>query len=408
MIDIKNLRANPEIYRQSAISRGISVDIEELLNLDQQYVEKLAEVESARAILNLKTKPDEEQLVRLRTAKEDLVGLESELQGLKKSRNDLLGRVPNLLDSDTPEGGEEANLPIRDSGAPAQKSFAPLNHLSLAQAADLVDFERGAKVSGNKFYFLKGAAVRLELAVWQFACDLLEKKGFVLMSVPHLVKERIMEGTGFLPRGEENQIYKIQDEDLMLIATAENPLTGYHADETLDLDKPLYYAGLSPAYRREAGAYGKYSKGLYRVHQFEKLEMYVFCKPEDSSRVHEELIAIEEEICNLLEIPYRVVRIAAGDLGAPAYKKYDLEYYSPAEQSYRELTSCSNVTDFQARRLEIKTRQSDGSVVYAHTLNGTAVAFSRLFIALLENHQIADGRIQIPKALQHYYGKEYL
>jgi seryl-tRNA synthetase len=240
------------------------------------------------------------------------------------------------------------------------------------------------------------------------AMDMLEKEGFTLMGVPHMASSRIMAGTGFLPRGEERQVYKIEGEDLNLIATAEIPMTGYHADEILDpKDLPLLYVGYSPSYRMEAGAYGKYSKGLYRVHQFNKLEMYVFCDPKDSQKWHDKLVKIEEEICRKLEIPYRIVRIAAGDLGAPAFKKFDIEYWSPVEGEYRELMSCSNVTDYQARRLNIRSRK-DGKTQFVHTLNGTAIAFSRIFIALLENHQTADGKVKVPEALQKYYGGEWL
>jgi seryl-tRNA synthetase len=218
-----------------------------------------------------------------------------------------------------------------------------------------------------------------------------------------------MQGTGFAPRGEERQFYTIEGEDLNLIATAEIPLTGYHADEILDLSKlPLQYAAFSPSYRREAGAYGKYSRGLYRVHQFNKFEMYVYCRPGDSESWHQKLVAIEEAICQRLEIPYRVVQIAAGDLGSPAYKKYDLEYYTPVEDGYRELMSCSNVTDYQARRLGIRTRNEDGQTIFVHTLNGTAGAMSRLIIAIIENNQTAEGRVAIPEALQKYYGEKLL
>jgi seryl-tRNA synthetase len=245
--------------------------------------------------------------------------------------------------------------------------------------------------------------------VTQYVYDKLEERGFVPAIVPNLVTTRIADGTGYLPRGEERQIYKVEGEDLNLIATAEMALTGLYADEILEQKQlPKLFVGLSPAYRMEAGAYGKYSKGLYRVHQFNKLEMYVFCLPEESESWHDKLVAIEEEICQELEIPYRLIRIAAGDMGAPAYKKFDIEYWSPLEQEYRELMSCSNVTDYQARRLNIRYRDGAGKVQFVHTLNGTAAAFSRLPIALIENYQLEDGRVQVPRALVKYYGREYL
>jgi seryl-tRNA synthetase len=281
--------------------------------------------------------------------------------------------------------------------------------MALAEAHGWLDFERGAKVAGSKFYYLMGSLVRLEFAVSQLVFDKLAEEGFVPVLVPNMVSTRVASGTGYLPRGEERQIYKIEGEDLNLIATAEMPLTGMYADEILEQkDLPKAYVGYSPAYRMEAGAYGKYSKGLYRVHQFNKLEMYVFCLPEESSKWHAKLVKLEEEICQALELPYRVVRIAAGDMGGAAYEKYDVEYWSPLEQTYRELMSCSNVTDYQARRLNIRYRDKDGKPQFAHTLNGTAAAFSRLPIALIESHQQADGSVKVPQALVKYYGREVL
>ncbi len=405
MIDIKQLRTNPDSYKDSARRRGIAVDIDKLLTLDKQRTQLIGEVDEIRASLNLKGKPTEAELAKLQTAKSELSDLEAKFAKTDESYQELLWTVPNLLAEETPDGGEEANSPIKHEGKAEKGSFQAKDHMELSDKHDLLDFERGAKVAGAKFLFTKGKTVRLEMSVMRMAMDLLEKAGFTLMGVPHMVNSRIAAGTGFLPRGEERQIYKIEGEDLNLIATAELPLTGYHADEILDpAILPLAYVGISPCYRMEAGAYGKHSKGYYRVHQFDKLEMYIYTKPEESDAWHEKILAIEEEICQMLEIPYRVVRIAAGDLGAPAYKKYDVEYYSPVDGEYRELTSCSNCTDFQSRRLAIRTRSSDGKTVFAHTLNGTAIAFSRVFIALLENHQTAEGEITIPKALQPYYG----
>lgn len=408
MIDIKNLRANPQDYKNSAKQRGIKVDIDTVLKLDSERTEQIGKVEQLRAQLNVKGKPSEDELKALQQAKSELEPLEKQLKATEDKLGELLQQIPNLLADGTPEGGEEDNREEKTWGK-AELREGIKDHLTLAEANDWVDFERGAKVAGAKFYFLKGALVRLEMAVVRMAMDRLEKEGFTLMSVPHLANTRTMNGTGFSPRGEERQIYEIEGDDLNLIATAEIPLTGYHTDEILEADKlPLLYAGYSPAYRQEAGAYGKHSKGLYRVHQFNKLEMYVFCSPEDSEEWHQKLVEVEEQICQELEIPYRLVRIAAGDLGAPAYKKYDIEYWSPVDGGYRELTSCSNVTDFQARRLNIRTRTADGSPVHVHTLNGTAVATSRMLIALLENHQTADGSVVIPEALQTYYGGETL
>jgi seryl-tRNA synthetase len=235
--------------------------------------------------------------------------------------------------------------------------------------------------------------------------EIARKKGFTPITVPHMVNTRTMNGTGYLPRGEERQVYKIEGEDLNLIATAEIPITGYHSDEILDeAALPLLYAGISPAYRMEAGAYGKHSRGLYRVHQFNKVELYVFCLPSQSEEWHQKLIALEEELCQNLNLPYQLVRIAAGDLGAPAYKKFNIEYWSPVDQSYKELMSCSNITDYQARRLNIRYRNKNNKIEYLHTLNGTAAAMSRMMIAIIENHQNDKGELVIPEVLLQHMG----
>ena len=409
MIDIKQLRENPKLYQDSAQQRGVKVDIAKILELDQKRIKLVGEVEALRARLNLKGKPTPAQLKELQAAKSKLEELETKQAEVDTSLNESLMQIPNLLAPSTPEGGEEAGRVEKTWGQTGERDFKVKDHLTLGAERDLLDFERGAKVAGAKFYYLKGAAVKLEMAVMKLAMDVVEQADFTLMTVPHMVSRRVFEGTGFLPRGDEDQAYQIGGEDLVLIATAEIALTGYHMDEIIDpAQLPLAYAGISPSYRKEAGAYGKHSKGLFRVHQFDKLEMYVFCRPEESQQWHEKLLNIEEEICQKLEIPYRLVRIAAGDLGAPAYKKYDIEYWSPVDGEYRELTSCSNCTDFQARRLNIRTRNAEGKTEFVHTLNGTAIAFSRVFIALVENHQTASGQVKIPKALQPYFGAERL
>lgn len=409
MIDIENLRRNPKIYTQSAKLRGIKIDIDKLIKIDHQYIKDLGEVETLRSKLNFRGKPAPKQLTELRKIKNKLEEKEASLRKVTQIRQVMLEQIPNILAADTPVGGEKSNRQEKSWGKIKTFNFQLKDHLQLSEQHNLLDFERGAKVAGNKFYFTIGKAVKLELAITQMVFEILEKAGFTIMSVPHMVTSRIASGTGFLPRGEEHQIYKIEGEDLNLIATSEISLTGYHADEILDFQKlPLLYVGISPCYRKEAGTYGKYSKGLFRVHQFDKLEMYIFSLPKESEKMHQKIVCLEEEIVQKLEIPYRIMRIAAGDLGAPAYKKYDLEYWSPVEGEYRELTSCSNVTDFQARRLNIKTANSVGKLEYVHTLNGTALAFSRAFVALIENHQQADGSIVIPRALQNYYGDKIL
>lgn len=406
MIDIKLLRTNPELFKASVKERGVKVDIDQLLKFDAERNQLINKIDEFRSMLKVDGKPTPAQLKTLKKIKVDLEKQEKEFATLDAQYQELLWQVPNLIAEGTPSGGEESNRPEKIWGK-AQKRDVK-DHATLATENDWIDFERGAKVAGNKFYYLKGPLVKLEMALKRLALDELEKDGFLPMDVPHMVNSRIAAGTGFLPRGEERQVYKIEGEDLNLIATAEMPLTGYHADEILAAsDLPLLYAGWSPSYRLEAGAYGKHSKGLYRVHQFNKLEMYVFCAPEQSVEWQGKILETEERIAQRLEIPYRVVRTAAGDLGAPAFQKYDLEYWSPAEGEYRELTSCSNCTDFQARRLSIRTKVGNENV-FVHTLNGTAVAISRTIIAILENHQQADGRIKLPRSLRKYYGGKFL
>lgn len=407
MLDIQFIRDNPEQVAKKSAAKGYDADIEQLLGFDKERLGLLREVEDLRRRRNELTaktkgqKPSEDQVKAGRELKDEVAAAEHRLAAIDKEFEALLKQVPNMIPDDTPDGGEENNREEKKWGEARQDKVE--DHLAWGERRGLIDFERGAKVSGSKFYYLKGDLVRLELAVFQLGLQLAAKYGFTPITVPHMVNKRTVEGTGFLAKGDEDQIYKIEGEDLHLIATAEIPITGYHADEILDADKlPLLYAGLSPAYRREAGAYGKHSRGLYRVHQFEKLELYVFCKPGDSEEWHRKLVELEEELCQALEIPYRIVRIAAGDLGQAAYKKFDIEYWSPADSDYRELTSCSNVTDYQARRLNIRYRGAGGGTEFVHSLNGTAAAFSRVCIALIENHQTKDGKLRIPVALQPF------
>jgi seryl-tRNA synthetase len=409
MLDINFIRDNSQLVADSADKKQIQIDVSELLKIDEKRRQLLVRVESIRSERNktasmMKSGSVSADLVdKGKQLKVELAALEVELAAVEETYQDLMSGVPNIIPEDTPLGGEEANRPERQWGEPRQDDV--LDHLSWGEKRGLLDFERGSKVAGNKFYFTKGGLVQLELAVFQLGLSLATKHGFMPITVPHMVNTRTAKGTGYLPRGEERQIYKIEGEDLNLIATAEIPITGYYADEVLDeASLPILYVGLSPAYRMEAGAYGKHSRGLYRVHQFNKLEMYVFCKPQDSANWHEKLVAFEEELCQALEIPYQLVRIAAGDLGGPAYKKFDIEYWSPVDKSYRELMSCSNVTDYQARRLNIRYKAPDGKNHFVHTLNGTAAAFSRIAIAIIENHQTADGVVKIPSMLQPHLG----
>lgn len=401
MIDIKRFRENPKEYEQSAKLRGAKVDFARISQLDERRLKLIQEVDSLRSQLKVEGKPDEAELAKLQKIKTQLEAKEQDQANVQGQLDQLMATVPNLLAPKTPEGGEESNKVVREWGEPSKQSGK--DHLEFMEERGWVDFERGAKVAGSKFYYLKGDAVWLEKAIIDLAMVKAQTAGFVPMSVPHVVNERISRGTGFTPKGPEDQVYSVEGEDLHLIATAEVPLTGYHADEIIpEPQLPLKYVALSPAYRKEAGAYGKHSKGLFRVHQFNKLELYVFCKPEDSDEQLQKLVELEEEIVKALEIPYRVTRTATGDMGQPHYEKYDIEYWSPADGEYRELTSASNCTDFQARRLNIRTKTADGNVV-VHTLNATAAALSRVPVALIENHQ-KSGKLIIPKALREHFG----
>jgi len=404
MLDIRFIRENADKVQEKSKQKGYDVDISKFLELDKLRNEKLHEREDLKRKLNEISKnapPSQEEMVEAKKIKDQLSVVRDEFRKADDAQFAVWREIPNVMPDDTPLGGEEDNAEVKTWGDTAAQDFESVDHATWAEQKGLLDFERGAKVAGNKFYFLKGSLVELELAVAQLGMELAKKHGFTPMMVPHMVNSRTLEGAGFSAKGEERQIYKVENEDLNLIATAEIPLTGYHADEILP-ELPIQYAGLSPAYRVEGGAYGKHNRGLFRTHQFNKLELYVFCKPEDSEQWHQKMVALEEEFCQMLEIPYRIVRIAAGDLGAPAYKKFDVEYWSPPDKAYRELMSCSNVTDYQARRLNIRYKDTDGSTKYVHSLNGTLAAMSRIPIAIIENFQTADGKVALPKALQSY------
>lgn len=409
MLDIRYIRENAEKVQESTRQKGYDVDITKLLQLDdsrrslQQRVDELRERRNANAVTMKGGKPEQSVIDEGRQIKLELAGQEQDLTDLEAEYTELLQAVPNVITDDVPLGGEEDSVVVKEFG---ERKTGAKDHLDYALERDWVDFERGAKVAGTKFYFLKGDLALLENAITQFALNFITQKGFTYMTVPHMVNQRTMTGTGFAPRtSDQSDEYAIEDEDLSLIATAEIPLTGYHADEIIDEDKlPLLYAGYSPCYRREAGAAGKHTRGLFRVHQFNKLEMYVFTTPEQSVEMHEKILAIEEELWQALGISYHVINIAAGDLGAPAAKKYDIEYWSPVDGSYRELTSCSNCTDFQARNLNIRVRRKNGVVETLHTLNGTAVSLARSLVVILENYQNEDGTLTVPVALRPYLG----
>lgn len=407
MIDVQFIRDNAELVQRKTAEKGYKVDIQQLLQIDMAWREKLSVVEELRAERNALTdqmkggKPSDEQISKGKAIKEEIAIKEAELGQIELQRNDLLWQVPNVTAEDVPVGGEEDSVEIKQVG---ERKVGAQDHLDYATSRDWVDFDRGAKVAGAKFYYLKGDLALLENAITQFALKFIREKGFTYMTVPHMVNTRTAYGAGFAPKSsDESNEYFVEGEDLSMIGTAEAPLTGYHADEIIDEDKlPLMYVGYSPCYRKEAGTYGKHARGLFRVHQFNKLEMYVFCAPEQSVKLHEHILSIEEELWRQIGISYHVINIASGDLGAPAAKKYDIEYWSPVDEKYRELTSCSNCTDFQARNLNIRVRRKDGSLEVLHTLNGTAVSLARSLVVILENFQNPDGSLTIPAVLRPY------
>ena len=409
MLDIRFIRENPEKVQDSADKKGYRISIADLLKVDenrrelQQQVDQLREKRNLIASQMKGGRPTPELIAEGKSIKDALVELEAKFNEVDDEYLTALNNVPNIIFDDVPEGGEEDSVEVKVWG---DKKTGAIDHLDYAVSRDWVDFERGAKVAGAKFYYLKGDLALLENAITQFALDKVIAKGLTFMTVPHMVNQRTMTGTGFAPRtSDQSDEYSLEGEDLSLIATAEISLTGYHADEIIDEDRlPLMYAGLSPCYRREAGASGKHTRGLFRVHQFNKLEMYAFALPEKSQEIHQQILEIEEEIWQELGIAYRIINIAAGDLGAPAAKKYDIEYWSPVDENYRELTSCSNCTDFQARNLNIRVRRKDGTTDVLHTLNGTAVSLARSLVVILENYQNPDGTLAVPEVLRPYMG----
>jgi seryl-tRNA synthetase len=402
MIDLAAARENPEAFRDALARKGAAELFDELLAADRHFRDILRGVEELRAKRKVKGKPSPEQLAELERIKGELQGLEAQLQEATRKRDSLLVRVPNPPDEATPDGfTDDDAVEIRRWGDPPSFDFPAKDHLDLAAVYGWIDLESAAKVSGSRFVFRKGDVALLELALYRFALDRLVSRGFTPVLPPVLVREQAMYGTGFLPTDEIN-IYAIERDELYLAGTSEVPLAAMHADEILDGDAlPIRYAGYSTCFRREAGAAGKDTKGMFRVHQFDKVEMFVFTKPDWSHEEHERLLEIEEDLVQELELPYRVVNIAAGELGASAAKKYDLEGWFPGQSRYRELTSTSNTTDYQARRLGIRFRRDGGGLVHVHTLNGTAVT-ARAMLSIMENFQDRDGSIAVPQPLLEY------
>jgi seryl-tRNA synthetase len=396
LIDLRAARADPEGFRSALARKGAAEAFDELLAADERWRELETRASDLRAQTKTKGKPSPEQLDQLRELKAELQSVEAEHEEAEHRRQELLDRVPNPPDPSVPDGtAEEDAVEVRRVGEPPTFSFEPRDHLDLAAAHGWIDLERAARVSGARFAYRVGEVALLELALYRFALDRLVGKGFVPVLPPVLVREEAMYGTGFLPTDEVN-IYKTERDELYLTGTSEVALASFHMGEELD-ELPRRYAGYSTNFRRESGAAGKDTRGMFRVHQFDKVEMFVFTEPGRSSDEHEALLALEEELVQEVGLAYRVVNVAAGDLGASAAKKYDIEAWFPGQQRYREITSTSNTTGYQARRLGIRFRR-EGKLEPVHTLNGTAMT-ARWLIALLENFQDEGGAIAVPEVL---------
>ena len=420
MIDPKILRTDPDAVRRSQAIRGESVDlVDDLIAADERRRSLMSSAETARAeqkslssrIPKASGEEKADLLARTKELSAQVKQAAAEAEAANVTFDDLIRQVGNLVIPGVPEGGEDDFVVLEEIGAPrdfAAEGFAPKDHLELGEILGAIDMERGAKVSGARFYYLTGQGALLELALIQLAMAKALEWGFTPILPPALVKPRAMEGTGFLGQAAEN-VYRVEADDLYLVGTAEVPLAAYHSDEILPADTlPRMYAGYSPSYRREAGSYGKDTRGIFRVHWFDKVEMFVYCAPEEAEAMHAKLLGFEKEFLSTLEIPFRVIDVAAGDLGASAARKFDCEGWVPTQGKYREITSTSNCTEFQARRLDVRLRDENGTRPLA-TLNGTLCAMTRMIVLLLENHQQPDGSVRIPAALRPYLaGKESL
>ena len=415
MIDIKFLRENPDVVRASQKGRGEDVGVvDQVLASDELKRAAITEFEQLRAEQNLLSKSvgaakGDEKAALLANAKEladKVKAADAKRAEIEAQANALAMVISNILDPDAPIGGEEDFVVIEHVGTPRdfkEAGFEPKDHVELGKLLGAIDTERGAKVSGSRSYYLTGVGALLEFALVNYAISSATKAGFTPVIPPVLVKPPAMEGTGFLGQAAEN-VYHLEKDDYYLVGTSEVPLAAFHMDEILDGAKlPMRYAGYSTCFRREAGSYGKDTRGIIRVHQFDKVEMFSFCKPEEAKEEHKRLLQWEKDFLNAMEIPYRVIDVASGDLGSSANRKFDIEAWIPTQSAYREVTSTSNCTEFQARRLNIRYKDSDGTKAVA-TLNGTLVAIPRMIVAILENHQNADGTVNVPAALQPFLG----
>ena len=405
MLDIKYIRENPEKVKRGCLKKQINIDIDNLLNIDEKRRKKLQEIEGLKAEQNKVSGKDEKQIKKAKELKLKIKEIEPELNKTEEEYNKLMRLIPNLPLDDVIEGkSEEDNKVLREEGEKYDFSeFKAKDYLEIAEKIGIIDIERAAKTSGSRFGYLKKEAVLLEFALIQLAIKILGKYNFIPVIPPVMLKREAMEGMGYLDRGAD-EVYHLEKDDLYLVGTSEQSIGAMHMNEIFHKnDLPKRYMGFSTCFRREAGAYGKDTKGILRVHQFDKIEMFSFCLPENSEKEHQLLLSIEEELMKALKIPYRVINICSGDLGDPAAKKWDIEAWMPGQNQYRETHSTSNCTDWQARRLNIRYKSEDG-VKFVHTLNGTAFAIGRIIISIIENYQQKDGSIIIPDVLQEYMG----
>ncbi len=423
MLDKRFIIENAELVQKNSTQRGIEVEVNRFVELETQRREAQKRIEELSQQANQvsksigKAKDETEREARKaegRRLRDEKDTQQQTIDKLAKEAEEIYVRIPNLTHPETPLGGEEDSAELRHGPISVTSlGFPALDHVKLAELHDLIDFEAGARVAGAGFYFLKNEAVLLEMALQQYAVELLIKEGFTAVTTPDVARDEVVRGVGFIPRGPESQIYSIENHDLNLVGTAEITLGGMYAGQVLDEEQlPLKMVGISHCFRTEAGAAGRASRGLYRVHQFTKIEMFAFTKPDQSTDMHNYLLDLECEIFDGLGLPYKVLDIASGDLGGPAFRKFDLEAWMPGrgeKGEYGEVTSTSNCTDYQARRLNIryKTKGEKGTH-FVHTLNGTAIAISRAIVAILENCQQEDGTIMIPEVLQKFLGKEFI
>jgi seryl-tRNA synthetase len=407
MLDINFIRENPDIVKNACENKNIKVDVDRILELDKQKRQLMQETESFKAEQNKISRSGDKSLIeQAKEIKVKIKDLEPKLEELEKELQPLLLTLPNIPFDEVPVGKDDTqNVVVRQNGKQPEFDFQVKDYMQVAEPLDLIDTERAGKVAGSRFGYIKGDLALLEFALINLVLDTVKEEGFKPIIPPVMIKNQIARGTGYYEAGDESEAYYLPADDLYLTGTSEQSLLAMHADEVLqEKDLPIRYIGFSTCFRREAGSYGKDTKGILRVHQFDKLEMFIYSTAEQSRQEHEKILAIEEKLMKDLNLPYQVLNICTGDLGRPAAKKYDIETWLPSEQKYRETHSSSNCTDFQARRLNIRYKDKENKMQFCHTLNGTAFAIGRILIMIIENYQQKDGSIKVPEVLQKYCG----